>query len=215
VRASRHPAAEDNPFSQIERHMSATIVETLEGWTKWRDSCQEAAFFAIYGSPVTQALAGINQKESGSGRRMARELSRDAHAARLVGEPASKVDQGGAIEGALRAVIHVRMAEGQVDERALAALRKIAAERGTAKINLGHLKRILREQYQILRYHEAAALAALPKLLPEDSAQRADLFDLVRRLVTSRGVLPADAQRRLGEIERLFGLAKAARSAAE
>jgi hypothetical protein len=214
ARANRHPTAADNPFTLLERNISASIVETLETLTRWRDTWQEAAFFGVYGSPLLQALAGIDPQQRDSGRRVARDLAREAHAARLASDLAAKIEVGGFIEAALRAMIYVRMAEGQVDERAFAALKKIAAERNIAPIGFARFKEILRNQYLILHYHEAAAIAALPKLLPADPGQRAAILDIVHRVVTARGALPEASRQRLVQIERIFDTKHTKRSAA-
>jgi hypothetical protein len=214
VRLERHPAAPDNPFSAFERHVSASILQNLETLTKWRDALQESVFFGIYGSPLVQALAGIDPQQKESGRRITRDLAREARQARLAQDLAAKIEAGGFIEGVLRAMLYVRMAEGRVDERAFAALKKIAAERGGPKLGLARFKEVLREQFLILLYHEDAAIGALPKLLPADAAQRSALFEIVKRVVTARGALPDDSARRLAVLEPIFGTVSSKRTAA-
>ncbi|TDQ82971.1 uncharacterized protein DUF3141 [Dongia mobilis] len=215
VRRDRHQATVDNPFSALERHVSASIVQGMEAWTIWRDAAQEAGFFAIYGSPVVQALAGVDAASDGAGRRRYnRDLASELRQQHMARDLATRIGTGGLIEAGLRAMIYVRMAEGCIDERAFAALKKIAAERGGPVMSLSRFKDVLREQYLILLYHEREAIAAMPQLLPAESGQRAALLDLVRRVVTARGALPDESSRRLAEIEQIFGFPPKKRDAA-
>lgn len=213
VRQNRQPAQPDNPFTIMERFVSASIEQNLEAWTKWRDVLQENIFFGIYGSPILQALAGLDTSQHEDGRRSQRELARVTRELQLSESLAAEIGNGGLIEAGIRAMLYVRMAEGRVDERAFAALKQIAAERGDV-MSLAKFKEVLREQYLMLHYHEAAAMGALPKMLPDDAGQRSALLDIIRRVVTARGDLPPESAIRLREVETLLGTTGGKRSAA-
>ena len=204
VRSDRHAAAADNPFTALEREASKWIVQTLDAWTTMRDTMQESIFLGVYGSPMLQALVGLGTEAPATGRRIARDLGREAAAARLSADLLKRIDHGGLVEAGVRAMIYVRMAEGRIDERSFAALKQIAAERKTPHIDFSRFKEMLREQYLMLLMHQELALKTLPKLLPADRGQRGAVLDLVRRVVTARGALPKDSLRRLNEIETLF-----------
>jgi pimeloyl-ACP methyl ester carboxylesterase len=214
VRQNRQTASPDNPFSSMERFVSASIEQNLEVWAKWRDMIQEEIFFGVYGSPILQALAGLDSNRHQEGRRSQRELARVAREARFADTLAQKIETGGLVEAGIRAMLYVRLSEGRVDERAFAALKQIAAERAGASMSLAKFKEVLREQYLLLHYHEVAAMAALPKLLPADAAQRSALLDVVRRVVTARGSLPPEGAIRLREVEALLDTTGSKRSAA-
>ena len=64
------------------------------------------------------------------------------------------------VEAAVRAMIYVRMAEGQIDERAFNTLQQIAAEHAGPKIGFSRFKEIVREQYLMLLLHQERAVAA-------------------------------------------------------
>jgi hypothetical protein len=162
---------------------------------------------------MLQALVGLGAEAQSDGRRIARDLGRETVAARLSGDLLSKIEQGGPVEAAVRAMLYVRMAEGRVDERAFAALKQIAAEHKDLRVGFARFKAIVREQHLMLLVHQELALKALPKLLPADRGQRAVMLDLVRRVVTARGALPEESRRRLDEIETLFDVGEAARPA--
>ena len=213
VRSDRHPVSADNPFTALEHEASKWIVQTLDTWTTMRDTLQENFFLGVYGSPMLQALVGLGAEAQSDGRRIARDLGRETVAARLSGDLLSKIEQGGPVEAAVRAMLYVRMAEGRVDERTFAALKQIAAEHKDLRVGFARFKAIVREQHLMLLVHQELALKALPKLLPADRGQRAVMLDLVRRVVTARGALPEESRRRLDEIETLFDVGEAARPA--
>ena len=213
VRSDRHAATADNPFIALEHEASKWIVQTLDAWTSVRDSLQESVFLNIYGSPVLQALVGLGTEAPTVGRRIALDLGREAAAAHFSADLLKRIDQGGLVEAGARAMIYVRMAEGRIDERAFAALKQLAAERKDLQIGLSRFKEIVREQFLMLRMHQERALAALPKLLPPDRAQRVEMLEFVRRVVTARGALPKDSLHRLNEIEALFDVGDVPRAA--
>jgi pimeloyl-ACP methyl ester carboxylesterase len=204
IRADRHAAAADNPFAAVEREASKWIVQSLDAWTDMRDALQESLFLGAYGSPVLQAIVGLGTEAPATGRRVARDLGREAAVARLSSDLLKRIDRGGLIEAAVRAMIYVRMAEGRIDERAFTALKQVAAGYKGRRVGFSRFKEIVHEQYLMLLLHQERALATLPKLLSPDRAERGAMLGLVRRIVTARGALPKDSLRRLGEIEALF-----------
>ena len=116
-----------------------------------------------------------------------------------------RIDQGGLLEAAVRALIYVRLPEGKVDERGFAALKQIGAELPPAKrIGFAKFKEVVKEQYLILLLDTERAIAALPKLLPDDRRQCEEALALVRRVLASRGALPEEGSRRLKRIETIF-----------
>ena len=107
----------------------------------------------------------------------------------------------------MRALIYVRLPEGKVDERGFAALKQISSELPAAKrLGLARFKEIVKEQYLILLLDEERAIAALPKLLPDDRRQCEEALALVRRVLAARGALPEEGRRRLeahrGDVRR-------------
>jgi len=51
VKKNRRPVSPDNPLLSIEKNISDSIVNILDGYQKARDRFDEAVFFAIYESP--------------------------------------------------------------------------------------------------------------------------------------------------------------------
>ena len=86
-----------------------------------------------------------------------------------------------------------------------AALKQISEELPAAKrIGVTRFKEIVKEQYLMLLMDEEQAIAALPKLLPDDRRQCEEGLALVRRVLGARGALPAEGRRRLERIETMF-----------
>jgi hypothetical protein len=185
--------------------MSDMITDGLEAWGKARDAAMELFFFNTYGSPILQAMVGLRADATSVNRRVARDLMREAMASRTAAYLEQHIDQGGWVEAAVRALIYVRLPEGKVDERGFGVLTQIGAELPPAKrVGLARLKEIMKEQYLILLQDEERAIAALPKLLPEDRRQCDETLAMVRRILAARGVLPEEASRRFQRIEAIF-----------
>jgi hypothetical protein len=185
--------------------VSNTITSGLEMWGKARDAATEAFFFNIYGSPILQAMVGLRADAASVSRSVARDVAREAAASQAAALLEQRIDQGALIEAAVRALIYVRLPEGKVDERGFAALKQISAELPAAKrIGVARFKEVVKEQYLILLLHEERAIAALPKLLPDDRRQCAEALAMVRRVLAARGALPEEGRRRLERIEAIF-----------
>jgi pimeloyl-ACP methyl ester carboxylesterase len=205
VRAERRPVSPDNPFLAFERMVSGSIASGLEAWGKARDIMQEEIFLNTYASPWLQALVGLRADGSSPTRRVERDLAREAITKQTAAYLELRIDEGGLLEAAVRALIYVRLPEGKVDERGFAALKQIGAELPPAKrIGLAKFKDVVKEQYLILLLDTERAIAALPKLLPDDRRQCEEALALVRRVLASRGALPEEGSRRLERVETLF-----------
>jgi pimeloyl-ACP methyl ester carboxylesterase len=204
VRGNRRPASPDNPFLAFEHVASDMITSGLEMWGKARDEATEAFFFNTYGSPILQAMVGLRADQTSGSRRIGRDVAREAAAKQAAVHLEQQIDQGGLIEAAVRGLIYVRLPEGKVDERGFAALKQISAELPAAeRIGLIRLKEILHEQYFILLQDRERAIAALPKLLPEDR-QREEAIGWVRRVLAARGALSEEGRHRLDRVEALL-----------
>jgi hypothetical protein len=58
----------------------------------------------------------------------------------------------------------------------------------------------------MLLLDEEAALAAIPKLLPASQDERVKVFSLVRHVLSARGEIAGEAEKRLNQIARLFSV---------
>jgi hypothetical protein len=195
----------DNPFLAFEQMVSGSIASGLEAWGKARDIAQEEIFLNTYASPWLQALVGLRADGSSPTERVERDLAREAIAKQTAAYLEPRIEEGGLLEAAVRALIYIRLPEGKVDERGFAALKQISAELPAAKrIGLVRFKEIVKEQYLILLLNAERAIAALPKLLPSNPLQCEETLILVRRVLAARGALTEESSRRLERIETIF-----------
>jgi hypothetical protein len=210
TRANRRPVSAYNPLLAFEHLASDMIANGLEAWGKARDAMSEQIFLSAYGAPWLQAMMGLPADQAIPGRPIERDPAREAAAAKLAADLALHMETGGLPEAAVRALLYIRLPAGMADERGLAALRAISSELPAAKrLGLARFKELVRNQYLILRLDEERAIAAIPKLLPEDRRSSEAAMALIRRIVESGRVLPEEGGRRLKRIEALFGSAPA------
>jgi hypothetical protein len=60
MRAARKPVAAGNPFLALQTFLSGQIINSLDNYRRGRDQMQENMFFGIYGSPLLQAMVGLD-----------------------------------------------------------------------------------------------------------------------------------------------------------
>src|SRR5262249_1237553 len=151
-----------------------------------RDAATEAFFFSTYGSPFLQAMVGLRADDTLVSRRVGRDVAREAAAKQAAVELEKRIDQGGLLDAAVRALVYVRLPEGKVDERGFAALKQISAELPAAKrVGFVRFKEIVKEQYLLLLLDAERAVAELPKLLPGNRRQCEEALALVRRVLAA------------------------------
>jgi hypothetical protein len=209
VRAARRPAAANNPMSSLEGVASAWITACWENYRLMRDAVTEAAFLGTYGSPVLQALAGLGTPTAPAERRTTRDLAREAILACQQAELERHFEVGGLPEAIVRAVIHVRLPEGRVDERGFSALQALRrAQPANRRLTFGEIKALFREQYLLVRLDEERAVRAIPRLLPDSEQQRRRAWAAVCEVIAARGELPDEGRQRLDRLQGLFGITK-------
>jgi hypothetical protein len=207
VRADRRPVRSDNPFALLERTAAGWIETSLKAWGEARDSWQESLFLSVCGSPLLQAAVGLGAERPQGGRRIQRDLLREAAAARAAAELSRHYDTGGPVAAVLRALVYVRRHRGSVDERGFAALRAASAELPPAlRIGRERFKELVREQVLLLRADEARAMAALPQMLPPPGPQREALRAALHGILASRGDLVPEERAALARVEALFAV---------
>ena len=152
-----------------------------------------------------RSCIGAQTDQTSASRHIGRDVAREAAAKQATADLEQRIEKGGLIEAAVRALIYVRLPEGKVDERGFAALKQISAELPAAKrVGPARFKEIVKEQYLILLRDEERAVAALPTLLPANRRQGEEALALVRRVLAVRGALSEEGARRLERVEALF-----------
>jgi hypothetical protein len=206
VRGQRNSVAADNPFVAMQEQMSRQIVAMLDGWRQVNETVAERLFLAIYGSPALQATVGIDRSGPLASRKMGKNPLHQDLLERRIAEIKSRIPVGGLREAVIRVLLYVGMTRSGIDERGFEAVQRIRAAHGD--LPLAAFKALVREQFNMLLLDTDAALAAIPSMLPDETAPRREAFDLVKTVMTARGPLSGTDEERLREIARLFGLAE-------
>lgn len=207
VRAERRPVGKDNVFLQMQEAWSKQIVTALDNYREVRDQATENIFLSVYGSPLLQALVGLNT-DGGKPRRIGRDIAREAAVSANRAAMALRTKEGGVTEGIIRGLLYIfRSPEmSAADERAFAAIRQLHLRTSDDKVmNVTLLKKILREQYLMLQVNEEAALNDLPLLLPEAPEARQQALGIVRQVAGATGTLTGEAAARLERVAAIFG----------
>ncbi|TPQ29415.1 hypothetical protein C2U70_28560 [Bradyrhizobium guangdongense] len=202
---NRKPVSKDNPFLAFQEQMSKQIVHALDAWRDQQEAMSEAIFLNVYGSPALQAAVGIDPNSAPS---RPREMSAD-HRAMLdkrVADLKSRMGEGGLREAALRALLYVGSARGMVDERSIEALRQIRREHSGDRMSLAEFKVLVREQFFMLLLDRDAALAAIPKMLPDNVNLRRGAFEAMREVLSASEDITGERASRLRQVAGLFGV---------
>lgn len=205
VSENRKPVSTDNPFLAFQEQASKQIVHALDSWRDSQEALSEAIFLNFYGSPALQTAVGIDPKSEPSRRREMPAEHRQMLEKRIA-ELKSRIGEGGLREAALRALIYVGSARGMVDERSIEALRQVRRDYGGTRVTLPEFKMLVREQFFMLLLDREAALAAIPKLLPDDANQRRAAFSAMRRVLTASAEITGERENRLRRVAELFGV---------
>ena len=205
VRANRKPVEPHNPLLEMQQAAASWITSSLQMLNEFRDAMTEMMFLNTYGSPVLQALVGLQAEPAEKQRRIERDLAREADAARLRAELEHRFEAGHAEEALARALIYIRLPEGSADERGFAAMKLIRASRPAAKrLGLVQFKKLVKEQYLLVSMDEERAISAIPRLLGPDRDERKAALDILHRVLVARGELREEGRKRLARIEALF-----------
>jgi hypothetical protein len=205
VREQRRPAPADNPFLGLEGVMSAWISRSFEAYQAARDAAGETIFLTIYGSPLLRAAVGLGEVEDTSGRRIGRDLAREADEARARAELETRFEAGEPVEAALRALYYIHQAERNVDEREYAIVRQIRADLPPAeRRSFAELKQVLKDQSLLVRLDAERAITAIPKLLTERPDRSRAALEALHKVIDARDGLSEEGRRRLARVDALF-----------
>jgi len=205
VNAQRRVATKDNPFIAMQEKASEQIVRSLDAWRDTQEKLSEQIFLAVYGMPALQAAVGIDAA-AGRPRRPGKSPLHRELVEKRIAELKAKIDKGGLQECTIRGLIYIGAARGAVDERGVAALRRIRLTEEGSKMTLAQFKAMGREQFFLLLLEPEATLAAIPKLLPSDLAERRKGLAAIRNVLSSSGEIAGETAERLKRVAALFGL---------
>lgn len=204
VREQRQPVSPSNPFLMAQEMFSNWVETSLNIWQELRDSADERTFMGVYGSPLVQDLAGLGAQSGPPRKHPGVSPEHRRFMEERAAELRSMVQEGGLRVAAIRMLLYVSGAEGGLDERSFALIRKMRAESDNA-LTLQEFKDLTRDQALILTLDSDAALLAMPHLL-EDSPAPAirDALETMKRVLEAAEPLSPAARESLDEMERIF-----------
>jgi hypothetical protein len=205
VREKRKPVPKDNPFLQAQETVSKSIVNALDKWRDAQEAISESMFLTVYGSPGLQAAVGIDPNADPSPRPEMSEEHRRALEMRIA-ELKLRIGSGALRECGIRALLYVGMARGMVDERSLAALRRMRREDAGSRLTIAEFKALVREQFFMLLLDQEASLSAIPKMLPQSMDARRHAFAAINEVLSAAGEISGETRTRLDRVAQLFGL---------
>jgi hypothetical protein len=205
VSEDRKQVSTDNPFVAFQEQFSKQIVNALDSWRDSQEALSEATFLAVYGSPALQAAVGVDPQSTPS-RRQEMSVSHREKLERRIAELKSKISEGGLREAAIRGLLYVGSARGMVDERSLEALRNVRRSDSGARLTLTEFKMLVREQFFMLLLDQEGALAAIPKLLPDNAKARQAAFAAIREVLSASAAISGEVAKRLKRVAELFGV---------
>lgn len=205
VRADRRPAAADNPFRRMEKQMGELVVNWLDHYRDVRDQAVETLFFSTY-APLRAALRA--QEEELLAERQQRLDSRSREAREVIERTLRpRMAEGGTAEAALRILLWLNRRRPSVDTQrfrlAEAALTRSPLFQG---LDSRRMRDMLRQQFFLLMIDEAAALAALPRMV-SGAEDRGTVLDLVDRMAAEVGGISPDQQEDIDWLKTLLPVA--------
>ena len=209
MREQRRPVSPENPLVQMQGAVSDGIIAAWDAWRDWRDSNIETVFSAIYGSPVLQAMVGIQPDGETPRRKPGVEPERMEFIHRRVRELRAQIPEGGPREATIRGLAYVGMGGGGVDERAFNELRSLRDN--NKGMTLAQFKQVLREQFFMLLLDEDAALAAIPAMLQRGGGEAKRLLVALQKTIHAAGAPEGAKAERLAKVEKLFASALSAK----
>ena len=206
-RNHRASVSSDNPFFAAQEAISRQIVQTLDSYRDVRDSIGEQIFLAVYGSPMLQALVGLDPADDTPKRRAGKTPLHGELLRKRIAELKSGIGTGGLRHALVRALLYVGLGRQSVDERGFEAIRRLRrVDSDGSRLTLAQFKTMVREQFFMLVLDEDASLAAIPMLLPQEEAERRRAFDSLEHVLNARGPVIGEAADRLRRISILFGI---------
>lgn len=210
IRHNRQPVGQDNLFKALEVMCSDQIVASLNAWRDLRDNTTERLFMDIYGQPLLQAAVGLYGDTQVDSPRPGAEPEHRRFVEQRQNELRNKIAQGGSREAVMRAIIYVLGGAPATDERNFKRLRASRAEL-EASATLSEFKRLVREQFFILKLDREQALNTLPALLAGQSSSDIERhLEHLQHVLSASGELSEHAADRFAQVKALFGQARPA-----
>jgi hypothetical protein len=203
ARQWRLQIAPDNPYRKLEQQMAQNVSTALNAYRDLRDSTAAFWFQAIYGPGGLGAI--LLPESSAPATPYQSPAERKYSAAK--GWLAENLDEGGFPAAVTRMIILLALSDQDLKPRTMVhAWHALGLNARMAHYTAAQLQAIGKVQFFMLHLDRAAAVAALPKLLP-DVAERREALDLARQVVLSGAAPNPEEQQVIAGLEQALGLA--------
>lgn len=204
IREQRETVEPDNVYVQARDAFSNTLIGALDIWQQVRDDWHENTFMSVYGSPVVQDIAGLGAQNGPLRGHPGVSPEHHRFMAERTAELRALMTVGGVREAALRMLLYVCRAEGGIDERSFAVIRKLRLEKDHI-LSLQEFKDVIRDQALVMMLDGPAAIGAIPDLLADATPAeiRAALSDM-KQVLSAAEPLGQAARDGLAEMTRVF-----------
>ena len=202
IRQARKPAELENPFVAWQEDVSRQIVAALDGWRDMSEALAERTFLSVYGMPALQSAVGIDPAATRPLRKAAKSPLHQELLQKRIAELRSRIPVGGVREAVIRGLLYAGMTRAAIDERGFELARRVRQENNG--MPLSDFKALVREQFNMLLIDQDAALKAIPALLPSDVETRQKAFGLIKEVLSARGEVFPEEEKRISEVARLF-----------
>lgn len=166
VRQNRRKAAQDNPFSAMEKVNAGAVGDLLDTHRDLRDSLQELCFRTIYGNPLVQASFKYRMDEITEREKNLKRTMEKRQRAETENRMNAAMESGGFIKGLFRMMAALMGADHAIDQEELRYIRQLVTFHNIiTQTTEAELKKKMQEQVRLLQYDEQRAIAAIPKLI--------------------------------------------------
>lgn len=206
VRAHRVPAAPDNPFTLIEKQVSASIEGAWDAWRDARDAWVERAFYSVYTAPWVQAWVGVAPNTPLDPIAPPLTALRKELAQQRLRAAREHLYKGTLVDAFMRIMAYLADEMHVVQYRPFQRMRELAREyMGDRQPSIAELKESARRQGAIVQLDAHAAIEALPGLVP-DARTRRLLLSVVYQVATAYAPLEGERAERFAEVQRVLGV---------
>ena len=198
ARENRKPVASDNPFLAAQQSVFGPDRQVARSLSGDNGKGLGSDVSRDLRMPALQAAVGVDP-ETARPRRPAKSPMHQELLEKRIAELKSKITHGGLIECCIRGLLYAAAPRGAVDERGVEALRRIRRTEAGSRLSLAQFKAMGREQFFMLLLDTEATLAAIPKLLPEDVAERRKGLAAIRKVLGAASEISGETAERLQE----------------
>lgn len=206
VRTHRLPAAPDNPFTLIEKQVSASIEGAWDTWRDARDAWIESMFYSVYTAPWVQAWVGVAPNTPLDPVAPPLTALRKELAQQRLRAAREHVHKGTLVDAFMRIMAYLADEMRVVQYRPFQRMRELAREyMGDRQPSIAELKESARRQGAIVQLDANAAIEALPELLPDLRTRRL-LLSVVYQVATAYAPLEGERAERFAQVQRVLGV---------